>query len=109
MDSKNILRKKTWSAVLSDYEQLKEMLTEKYGEPSTSNEQFYKYSGNSNSIIMDLLKEGEYEWYSTFQTSLGEIELTLSQGTGYETGKVVLIYRDKTNSEKIRNAAMDDL
>lgn len=99
----------TWSFLLRDYEQLKEMLTEKYGEPSASNEQFYKYNGNSNSIIMDLLKEGEYEWFSTFQTSLGEIELTLSQGTGYETGKVVLTYRDKANSDKVRNAAMDDL
>ena len=35
--------------------------------------------------------------------------IDLSPENEYETGKVVLIYHDKANSEKVRNAAMDDL
>ena len=102
--------KDTWSAVLSDYEHLKAMLTEKYGTPSDYREKFSGYIGdNDNYFIMEALKEGKYEWYTTFSTELGDIELSVMEGIEYHTGKVRLSYHDKANSEKVRNAAMDDL
>ena len=100
--------KETWSAVLSDYEHLKAMLTEKYGYPADSKEKFNRTT-DDNGLIMYALKDGEYEWYTTFSTELGDIELSIMAGTKYHTAMVRLSYYDKANSEKVRNAAMDDL
>ena len=58
---------------------------------------------------MHALKEEKYEWYTSFSTELGTIKLTISEGEKYSTGRVVLIYMDKANAEKVRSAAMDDL
>ena len=100
----------TWSSLLGDYEHLKEMLTEKYGTPSDSQEKFTGYVGdNHNGLIMHALKAGEYVWYTTFTTELGDIELTIMSGTEYDTGCVRLSYYDKANSDKVRKVAMDDL
>ena len=100
----------TWTSVLNDYQSLKSMLTEKYGYPSESKEKFDGYIGdNDNYFIMEALKEGKYEWYTTFSTELGDIELSVMEGIEYHTGKVRLSYYDKANSEKVRSAAMDDL
>lgn len=102
--------KGTWSAVLNDYETLKAMLTEKYGTPSDSKEKFTGHIGNyDNSFVMSALKDGEYKWHTVFTTELGNIELSILAGTKYNTGCVRLSYFDKANSEKVRNAAMDDL
>ena len=102
--------KETWSAVLGDYEHLKNMLTVKYGTPSDSQEKFTGYIGDyDNYLVMDALKDGEYVWYTTFTTELGDIELSIMSGTKYNTAMVRLSYYDKANSEKVRSAAMDDL
>lgn len=102
--------KETWSAVLIDYEHLKAILTEKYGTPSDSKEMFTGYVGdNHNGLIMHALKDGEHVWYTSFVTELGEIELSIIADTKYDTGCVRLSYYDKANSEKVRNAVMDDL
>ena len=102
--------KETWSAVLGDYEHLKNMLTVKYGTPSDSQEKFTGYIGDyDNYLVMHALKDGEYVWYTTFTTELGDIELSIMSGTKYNTAMVRLSYYDKANSEKVRSAAMDDL
>lgn len=101
--------KDTWTSVLSDYETLKSLLTEKYGIPSDNRERFIDYNGNDNALIMYALKDGEYEWYTTFSTDLGNIELSIISGTKYNTAAVRLGYYDKVNSEKVRNSAIDDL
>ena len=96
--------------MLGDYETLKAMLTEKYGTPSDSQEKFTGYVGdNHNGLIMHALKAGEYVWYTTFTTELGDIELSIMAGTEHDTACVRLSYYDKANAEKVRNAAIDDL
>lgn len=100
----------TWTSLKSEYETLKSMLTEKYGEPEESVEQFTTNVHNyDNFFVMHALKDEKYEWYTNFSTELGSIKLTISEGEEYSTGRVVLVYMDKANGEKVRNAAMDDL
>ena len=100
----------TWTSLKSEYETLKSMLTEKYGEPEESVEQFTTNVHNyDNFFVMHALEEEKYEWYTNFSTELGTIKLTISEGEKYSTGRVVLVYMDKANGEKVRNAAMDDL
>ena len=102
--------KETWSSLLEDYEQLKTMLTKKYGNPERKREKFTGYIGDfDNGLVMHALRDGEYEWYTVFSTELGNIELSLVEGTRYLTGMVRLSYFDKINSEKVLNSAMDDL
>ena len=101
--------KKTWSSVLGDYEQLKSMLTKKYGKSQKYSERFTKYKGNDNYLIMFALRDGEYEWYTTFSTELGDVELSIVEGTENLTGAVMITYYDKINSDKVQNAAIDDL
>lgn len=86
------------------------MLTEKYGTPSDSQEKFTGYVGdNSNSLIMNALKDGKYVWYTTFTPELGDIKLSIRAGSKHNTAMVRLSYTDKANSEKVRSAAIDDL
>ena len=86
------------------------MLTEKYGIPSDYKEKFIGYVGDfDNGLVMHALKDGEYEWYTIFSTDLGNIELSITAGTKYNTAAVRLGYYDKINSEKVRSSAIDDL
>ena len=102
--------KDSWSAVLADYENLKAMLTAKYGTPLDSQEKFAEHVGDyDNSAVMLALKKEEYVLYTTFATELGEIELSILVGTQNNTACVRLTYFDKANSEKVCNSAMDDL
>lgn len=101
--------KDTWISVLGDYEHLKDMLTEKYGNPQKSKEEFTGYIGDyDNGMVMHALSKDEYVWFTSFSTELGEIELSIIS-SDYSKASVRLRYYDKINSEKVREAAMDDL
>ena len=100
--------KETWSALLGDYEHLKDLLTEKYGEPEQNVERFNDRMYSDDSKIY-AVNNGELEWYSVFSTELGDIELTLVGGTiGYKA-RVRLSYWDAKNSATVRQNALDDL
>jgi len=101
--------KETWTSVLGDYEQLKTMLTEKYGTPSESRERFDDHVGGSNISYLYALHQDRYVWYTLFSTELGDIELSIVPGAKYDEACVRLVYQDKKNHEKVRQSAMDDL
>ena len=101
--------KDTWSSLIGDYEQLKSMLSKKYGNPEQSSEKFTSYVGNDNGLKMIALQDGECEWYTIYSTELGDIELSLVEGASYHTGAVRLVYYDKINYDKVQSAAIDDL
>lgn len=101
--------KDTWSSLIIDYENLKTMLTKKYGKQKKCSEKFTSYVGDSNGLKMHALDDGEYEWYTVFSTELGNVELSIVEGTEYLTGAVLITYYDKINSNKVQNAALDDL
>ena len=100
--------KETWSALLGDYEHLKDLLTEKYGTPDHESEEFTRHVHSDNSKIF-AVNNGEIEWYAVYSTDLGDIELTLVGGTiGYKA-RVMLTYWDAKNSKAVRQNALDDL
>ena len=101
--------KDTWSALISDYEYLKSLLTEKYGMPEKNLEQFTSYVGNSDDLKLMALNNGEIRWYTIFSTELGNIELTLIGGSYSSKGRVKLSYYDKVNSATVRQSVLDDL
>lgn len=98
-----------WSSLERDYEHLKSMLTQKYGEPSDVVETFQgRVKPNTNNEKLHELLMDRCTWYSTFETPKGDIQLSMQKG---EFGQyfVLLKYSDKINTDTVRSAAMDDL
>ncbi len=98
-----------WSSLEGDYEHLKSMLTEKYGEPSDVVEKFQGY-GNPQTDQEKWIKliTDNCTWYTIFETKNGDIQLSLEKGD-YGEYFVLLKYFDKINTEAVRSAAMEDL
>ena len=95
-----------WADLESDYDFFKEMLTEKYGTPAVVIEEFDRAPKDNNAKLYELTMD-RCTWASGFETELGEIELSIE----YQDfqSRVVLRYRDKINTEKVRKQALEDL
>ena len=98
-----------WSSLEGDYEHLKSMLTEKYGEPSDVVEKFQGYGDpqTDQEKWINIMTDN-YTWYTIFETENGDIQLSLEKGD-YGEYFVLLKYFDKINTEAVRSAAMEDL
>jgi hypothetical protein len=103
--------KETWSTLSGNYFDLKQMLTEKYGEPSEVVENFgndhYSNSKDDNSKIYDV-KFDRYKYYSIYETGKGTIQLSIEHDN-VSNCYVKLAYFDKTNNNIIKSKAKDDL
>jgi hypothetical protein len=101
--------KKTWSTLLGNYVDLKEMLTEKYGKPSDVIE---KFDGDSqpreDDDRMYKVKFDNCKYYSIWHTDKGEIQLSIEHESVTKCF-VHLSYFDKINSNIIKAKAKDDL
>ena len=98
-----------WSSLEGDYESLKSMLTEKYGDPAEVVEEFQGY-GNPQTDQDKWIRliSDNCTWYTTYETKNGDIQLSLEKG-GYGQYFVLLKYFDKINTDAVRSAAMEDL
>lgn len=101
--------KDTWATLVYDYENLKSMLTTKYGEPAMNREEFMSYTGDSNSLRMHALNDDELVWFTAWSTELGDIELSLVGGNFSNEGRVRLMYYDRANTETVNQSVLDDL
>jgi hypothetical protein len=99
----------TWSSFSSDYFNLKELLTEKYGKPSEVVEKFDSYTeprDDNNRMYQVTMDRCKY--HSTFELANGSIQLSIEKGD-FSGGFVLLSYFDKVNSDIVRQKAIDDL
>ena len=100
----------SWGNLYSNYANLKEMLSEKYGTPSIVVEEFQSsYPPRDDQSRMREVFMDRCKYFSVFETDLGAIELSINKAEDYMEGMVVLRYQDKINSTETRAAAMDDL
>ena len=101
--------RENWSSLEGDYEHLKSMLTEKYGEPSDVVEKFQGYGNpqTDQEKWINLITDN-CTWYTIFETKNGDIQLSLEKGD-YGEYFVLLKYFDKINTEAVRSAVMEDL
>lgn len=98
-----------WSLLERDYNNLKALLTEKYGEPAEVVERFdRKHFADDNSRKMLELSMDRCTWFTTFSTEKGNIQLSLIKYS-YSSGAVLLKYFDRINGDRVRSSAMDDL
>lgn len=99
----------TWSSLSSNYYNLKELLTEKYGEPSEIVEKFDTFSEpDDDGSRMRAVKMDNCKYYTTYELENGSIHLTIDHQSVMRCF-VKLAYFDKINSEIIRQKAIDDL
>ncbi len=102
-----------WSALESDYKNLKSMLTQKYGAPSDCKEIFTGITGKHingtdyNTLKLLCLQNDECTWYTTFYTPNGDIKLSLEHRDSNHF--VQLSYFDRLNSNAVRQQAINDL
>lgn len=101
----------SWSSLLRDYTSLKDMLTEKYGDPSDSVEDFYNKEARSDSDMLFEIRTDNYDYHSVFNTDRGEIVLSVEHYTFFFTEHyyVSIQYYDKMNSNIIKEHAIKDL
>jgi hypothetical protein len=99
----------TWSTLSGNYFDLKELLTEKYGESSDFLEKFDTDSGpeDDNSKMFEVQFD-RCKFYSIWQTDKGKIQLSISHD-GVTRCFVQLTYFDKINSNIIKEKAKGDL
>lgn len=101
--------KKTWSTLSSNYFDLKQMLTEKYGKPSEVVEKFDGHSQpTDDGDRMHEVKLDRCKYFAIWQTDKGEIQLSIGHNS-VTSCFVKLAYFDKINSDKIKATAKDDL
>lgn len=103
--------KETWSGLADNYYNLKEMLTEKYGEPAEVTEFFGKESAHQPSddfIKMNKVKFDDCKYRSVWETEKGKIQLSIGHGSTLNCF-VALVYFDRINGAAIKKQALDDL
>ena len=100
--------RETWSSLSSNYFNLKELLTEKYGKSSESVEEFQSYTPDDDGSKMIKVKLDACKYYTTYETEKGTIQLAVEHNDSGDCF-VRLIYLDKINSETVKKQALDDL
>ncbi len=101
----------TWLRLYNDYSSIKDMLTQKYGEPTTVIEEFQSYSGgkyDDDYTRMHYVMFDQCRYVTSFATENGTIEVRIDHNDALEC-YVILIYEDSTNGDEVRSSAIDDL
>ncbi|MBF1428315.1 hypothetical protein [Hoylesella nanceiensis] len=100
----------TWDWLEKDYNEFKEMLTSKYGEPLQHSETFETGALTSSDYLkISALKEGKCDYHSTWGFNEGIIVLNIFNTDGSSSCFVRLSYYDAINYELAKNSKQDDL
>lgn len=100
-----------WEYLYGDYKHLKELLTEKYGKPSSCVEKFQTSYGNGPSNDEDKMHSVKFDrckYETRFTVDNGEIVLWIEH-ENVSSCFVMLLYKDKVNGSVIREHAKRDL
>lgn len=102
--------KDTWSTLYGNYFDLKELLIEKYGEPSSVVEKFDNRSSEpkDDGTKMFDVKFDRCKYYSIWETDKGKIQLSIDHQS-VTSCFVKLAYFDKINNSTVKKLALDDL
>ena len=97
-----------WASLYGNYLDLKEMLIQKYGQPSEVMEEFPSHSSvTSESLKYMYAKGGECNYFTAFETPKGRVSLRIDNTDS--KCFISLTYTDKINGEIMKAKAIDDL
>ena len=97
----------TWSSLASNYFNLKEMLTEKYGKPTESIEKFTSGNSEDDGFKYTQVRMDRCRYVTTYEIDRGSIQLSIKGNAS--SSFVILTYSDKIDTSKIRAKALEDL
>lgn len=98
-----------WEHLSSNYYYINELLTEKYGKPAYTSEEFDGlYQPTDDNAKMSYLSQNKCKFFTKYKLDSGMIQISIEK-SGYDKGYVLLSYFDKVNGEVIRKTAIDDL
>jgi hypothetical protein len=101
----------TWSRLSSNYSDLKQMLTEKYGNPNEEVELFdvkpFQLPLDDN-MKMNQVGIDNCKFFTVWKTDKGEIQLSIDH-SGFTSCFAKVVYFDRINSAIINEKAKDDL
>ena len=102
--------RETWAWLESDYNQFKQMLTSKYGEPLQHSETFKAGTFTSSDYLkISALKEGKCEYYVGWKLNEGVILLEIISIESPSSCFVRLNYYDAINDKLAENSKQNDL
>lgn len=98
-----------WSTLSENYFNLKQMLTEKYGNPAEVVERFdeEREPSDDEKRIFEV-KMDRCKYFSIWKLDKGEIQLSIDHNS-FTNCFIKLFYFDKINGETIKKQALDDL
>ena len=102
--------RETWAWLESDYNEFKQMLTSKYGEPFQLSETFKAGPFTTSDYSkMSSLREGKCEYYTVWKLNEGAIELEIISIESPSSCFVRISYFDAINSKLEESSKQDDL
>ena len=102
--------RETWAWLESDYNEFKQMLTSKYGEPFQHSETFKAGTFTSSDYLkISALKEGKCEYYVGWKLNEGVILLEIISIESPSSCLVRLSYYDAINSKLEETSKQNDL
>ena len=102
--------RETWAWLESDYNEFKQMLTSKYGEPFQHSETFKAGSyTSSDALKMSSLRGGKCQYYTGWKLNEGAIEVEMISIETPSGCFVRISYFDAINSKLEETSKQDDL
>ena len=101
--------KDTWSTLSSNYFNLKDMLIQKYGNPTEIVEKFdTRTEPKDDNSRMYEVKFDRCKYYSIWESEKGQIQLSIEHNSVISCF-IKLLYLDRINNSAMRQKALDDL
>ena len=103
-------KESSWARLEEEYNQFKDMLTNKYGKPTSHSETFKEgVLAFSDAAKMRSLKVGNCDYWTQWEVDNGYIQVEIVPITNTDNGYISLTYYDKINGALADKAKEDDL
>ena len=103
-------KESSWARLEKEYNQFKDMLTNKYGKPTSHSETFKEgVLAFSDAAKMRSLKVGNCDYWTQWEVDNGYIQVEIVPITNTDNGYISLTYYDKINGALADKAKEDDL
>ena len=103
-------KESSWARLEEEYNQFKDILTNKYGDPTLYSEKFKEGALTFNDDAkMSSLKEGNCDYWTGWEVDKGDIKVEIAPIIDTDDGNIRLFYFDKINDALADKATEDDL
>lgn len=105
----------TWEQLERDYENMKDLLTEKYGDPSEQNEGFLNGASTSSSYLkLHSVQEGQCDYYATWgdvdvDKMMVKLAIVGGRNMGEQVAMIVIVYSNVEKNNMARKEILEDL